>query len=443
MDGWRVWRDSIWNDEPVGRPTAEEEAAFLDYVRTISAHGARTVLVALTLAAWVWWPLDLWFYADHPVIRSALAEMRLGSTVVHVVAWAALGRWVAAGRDPHLLFAAVAAADSVVVGGSIGSAGAVTFPFLYALPITTAVWLVPLRMRLWVVSGMAVLAVAAFTARAGVDVWDRLLLSEASFLSFCVILVIAVGDTIRAVVRAAFVLRRRLVAREAELSVLAGSLEAKVAEQTAMLRALVREAQATREEERAWIAREVHDELGQELLGLRLAVETARSLSPDDAAWVQVSGLLDRARTSLRRVLAAMRPRLLDEVGLEAALRQLVDEGVAGGALEVGLEVLRSPEPVPPDVALAVYRAAQEALTNVVRHAQAGSARLRLDGDGTCVMLEVEDDGVGLSNAPAGARGLGLLGIRERVEALGGSASWTSERGTRMRLVVPFGRQAR
>jgi signal transduction histidine kinase len=173
-----------------------------------------------------------------------------------------------------------------------------------------------------------------------------------------------------------------------------------------------------REEERRRLRRDLHDGLGPRLAAQTLKVGSARSLYPQDpaAADALLAGLetdIEEALTDIRRLVYDLRPPALDELGLVGAVREATAQ-----YREDGLS--RAPERLPllpAAVEVAAYRIVQEALTNVVRHAHAGSCLVRLSL-GDVVELEITDDGVGL---PADRRaGVGLSSMRERAAELGG-----------------------
>jgi signal transduction histidine kinase len=177
------------------------------------------------------------------------------------------------------------------------------------------------------------------------------------------------------------------------------------------------------EEERRRLRRDLHDGLGPALAAQSLKLEAARDLvltSPEQAIAL-LSALLDesqRAITDIRRLVYALRPPELDELGLIAALRAQMARS-APGHLTITLDAPDSLPSLPAAVEVAAYRIAQEGLTNVVRHAEASTCLIRLvvaGAGGLC--LEIVDDGRGLP--PVRSLGVGLLSMRERAEELGG-----------------------
>ena len=197
------------------------------------------------------------------------------------------------------------------------------------------------------------------------------------------------------------------------------------------------------EEERRRISRELHDETGQGLMVLRFQLEMLASdaKGQEDKAKIQESlELLDRTIEGLRRTIARLSPRVLEELGLLAGIRreaQLVSRhtGISGD-----LQVPEEIQPLSRELEVAIYRSLQEALHNIAKHSHASHFSVKLDVAPSKVTVLIEDDGVGFSPRTARDRGFGLEGMRERAAALGGSVTVRSgqEKGTRIRLVFPI-----
>jgi PAS domain S-box-containing protein len=219
---------------------------------------------------------------------------------------------------------------------------------------------------------------------------------------------------------------------KAQQDALARQAEA-LAEQTAELersradlRALAAHLQEVREEERARISREVHDVLGQQLTAIRLGVGAlARRLAADpegEARADDTRALIDETIQRVRDIAAELRPGILDDLGLASALEWYAERFGARAGLPCRLAVAGTDEAVPPEAATAVFRIFQETLTNAARHARASAVDARLEVTPGRILLRVRDDGVGIApERLEAARTLGLLGMRERARALGGT----------------------
>ena len=210
---------------------------------------------------------------------------------------------------------------------------------------------------------------------------------------------------------------------------------------------LLRHSVRTQEEEKARIARELHDEMAQIITGISYDIGALRSkLRGKGDAVPIVERLQDLARRLSKIVygmLQSLRPEQLEILGLEAALRGLAEREWSPRGLPVELRVTGKAVELEEITATVLYRAAQEALTNVRRHADARAALIELGWEPGRVRLGVADDGAGFDPTATGhgGRRFGLAGIRERAEALGGHffLSSTPGAGTRVEIVLPLG----
>lgn len=213
----------------------------------------------------------------------------------------------------------------------------------------------------------------------------------------------------------------------------------------------------TLEEQAKQIAHALHDEAGQLLASVHIALrDIARELpAPVRERLPEVHGLLDQIEEQLRHLSHELRPTILDDLGLLPALEFLADGVSQRTGLSVSVEGSTEGR-LPPVVETALYRCVQEALTNVSKHAQASRVTVWLQREAKRIRCSVRDDGTGF-NAPAGLatagqkdlfgagarrgeRGLGLIGIRERLNAIGGTLDITSTpgRGTELLITVPL-----
>ena len=206
------------------------------------------------------------------------------------------------------------------------------------------------------------------------------------------------------------------------------------------LRALATRLVSVREEEGTRIAREVHDELGQALTSLKLDLSLmARRLSlPETGAsrlqlLERVQGtmqLLERTIQTVRMIATALRPPVLDELGLAAALEWQTRDFEKRTGIRCEWSMPLTPIPIGPDQATALFRIYQEILTNVMRHAQATNIRVHYNISAGWLVLEVRDNGQGISDSNlANRNSLGLLGMRERAAQWGGDVSIVGAEG--------------
>jgi len=250
-------------------------------------------------------------------------------------------------------------------------------------------------------------------------------------------------------------------AHERELQALNADLEDRVARRSAALertndqlrasrtelRRLSRELLEIAERERTRLSREVHDQIGQALTGLKMDLTTTRRrLERSDVEGAQASltaaiDLVDDTVRIARRIALNLRPSLLDDFGLAAAVEWQLDDFAQRSGIRQQHAVAVDEPTVSPAVATAAYRILNEALTNITRHAAASAVDVRLATDGSHLTLVVRDDGRGITKEEqSGPHALGLLGIRERARQLGGRVTVVGEhgRGTVLTLVLPL-----
>jgi two-component system, NarL family, sensor histidine kinase UhpB len=220
--------------------------------------------------------------------------------------------------------------------------------------------------------------------------------------------------------------------------------ESALRESTDRLQHFSRRLLTVQEEERRHLSRELHDEFGQMLAGITLHLQAAKSLASDAARsrLDECVRLIQHAGAQLRSLVLELRPTMLETAGLAPTLRWIAKQHQerTGIATHVGGQL----NDVPADLAIACFRVVQEALTNVIRHARAQHVWIDLSQTEHALDLAVRDDGVGfdvariIEQAP-GYGHLGLLGMKERVQILGGNIEVNSEpgRGTRIRVSFP------
>jgi signal transduction histidine kinase len=197
------------------------------------------------------------------------------------------------------------------------------------------------------------------------------------------------------------------------------------------------------EAERRRISRELHDETGQALMVLRFQLEmlASKTRNQEQKDLVEESlDVLDRTIEGLRRIIARLSPRVLEEFGLLAAIRRHAQLLASQTRMKARVELPDEIAAMDHDIEVALYRSAQEALHNIAKHSRARNFVVRLHADGNEIHLEIEDDGSGLSTKAPDDSGFGLTGMRERAVALGGSMSIDSRRGrgTQIRIILPF-----
>jgi PAS domain S-box-containing protein len=212
------------------------------------------------------------------------------------------------------------------------------------------------------------------------------------------------------------------------------------------LRELASASISAREQEQTRIARELHDELAQSMATLKMDIVLIRATAAgrDDGLARRLDRMesqIDTTIASMRRIAADLRPPVLDDLGLRAAVEALVEGFRRGSTKRYVLSLDKLTRDLPPSHATAVFRIIQESLTNVSKHAKASNVEVAVSTDDDGVTVVVRDDGVGFAmDAPRNPQSYGLLGVRERAYLLGGEARVTSapDRGTSVEVRLPY-----
>jgi len=193
------------------------------------------------------------------------------------------------------------------------------------------------------------------------------------------------------------------------------------------------------ESERRAISRELHDEVGQSIGAL--LVDIGRLTTTLSEARPEVKGQLESIKSvaertfqSVRNIALLLRPSMLDDLGLAAALEWQAREVSRRSEIEVSVDSEQIPDELPDEYAISIYRVVQEALNNAVRHSGAKNATVSVEKLPTSIVVRVSDDGRGFD--PARSRGMGLLGMEERVRRLGGALRVDSQPGNGATLIA-------
>jgi len=411
----------------------------LRFLRHAAAESTRVVSAVLVVVALLWWMLDPVVFAGESIVQRQFVWLRVGTLSAQAAIFLGLS-WPAFARQmlvPWCL--AWMFANAAWLGHHLAVLGGPETPWFH-FTYMFAMVPVAIPMRLWerlasTSTGALLLAWGYFSQRPEglsapfVDV-------TVSFLVFAVALSCVAGH----------LATRSTLARHRQTEALrriTSTLELRVAQQTAELRALAEHLELAREAERAHIARELHDELGQELTALRFSVSLARQRFSRDPSLIgqnlsDIEGFVARTHENVRHLVADLRPRALAELGLAAGLEWLVDRARKQSDLEVELTMEGDLAGLSEGRSAVVFRVVQESLTNVLRHAQARHAWVRVVRSEEAVSIVVRDDGQGLASSDRPS-GHGIVGMRERLRAVGGALSVTpsAEGGTRVEATLP------
>jgi signal transduction histidine kinase len=412
-------------------PTAppDDEAAFDRYAAELTAqYGllASAFMIAVTL---LWWPVDALVGPDTRY-REVFDFLRARALVIFV---AALVTFLLSRRASTAALSVAPvfyAAMVACIGYSLGLLGEPGLAWLADAAVALIPpALIPLRPGRRAVTLLVISALlpAAFFLPFPENLHVPLARGQASFFFFAYLLAMLIGEVLHRVLRSHFFQQRSLDRARAELAALNASLAERVAAQTRDLRALADHLDRVQETERRRVSRELHDELGQRLTAMRYQLtileERARrqpETVPPLAA--ELMRALEETTRALRGVVTQLRPRVLDDLGLTAAVEGLCEQMQATGDVDCRLAVSRDVAALEarldPEDALLLFRMVQEATTNARKHAGATLVEVSLDARGDALTAIVRDDGVGFDpSAPTG--GFGLLGLSERAQRRG------------------------
>jgi signal transduction histidine kinase len=420
-------------------PLSEEERAEF-YRESVLRNGARGARLLATLAA-LWGLTDPLIFAGDRASQGRMLSLHAGCALTLGALSLGLARSAWVRRRPILWSMVALLLCTAIIGVSVAHLGGIETPwfhFFYPAAFLNIVAAIRFRLRLVLnYAAAALYALSFFLVRPG-DLGSPMALIAISFLIF----IFLVGSLAGELATRLMLESHAHALRERRFKL---TLEDQVREQTAEIRAFAWKLDQAREHERRHLAHELHDELGQELSALHYAARLAiqrhgqgdRRIEPN---LLQIDQLISRTSLSLRNLLLFLRPPLLEELGLGEALERLVEQNRAVAPFNIELRYEPLP-PIDPQTSTVIFRVVQEALTNALRHAQARHVWVHLAPRDRGIDLSVEDDGVGLpSERPArGLSGLGLVGMQQRVEGLGGRVSFCSRepQGTRVWAHIP------
>ncbi|MEZ4405450.1 MAG: sensor histidine kinase [Polyangiales bacterium] len=422
----------------------EDEAAFDAFAAEVGAQFAVFASAVLLFGTLAWWPLDAVVWPEDRY-ATAFFWLRVRASTVELLSLALFAASARARQRSLVVAPAMYVLFVVAIGYSLGELGGPDLTWLAdaALAVLPPV-LLPLRLRArLVVTGAVAAALLGsfflpFAANRAVPTAS----AQVAFLAFASLSSVLAGELATRLTRQNFFQKRELDKANAALARLTDDLSLRVAEQTQELRDLALHLERAQESERRRIARELHDDFGQRLTAMRLTlarVERRVGERDDDLPELlnDLSALVDGASGATRDFVSELRPRVLDDYGLVAAVEWLCERVRAREGMRCDLTVSPGfPDGVAlpdPESALCLFRVTQEATTNALKHARASALDVSLSVEGDVYSVTVRDDGVGF-DPDAHAQGFGLLGLRERLRAVDGTLSLDARpgRGTRV-----------
>jgi len=428
----------------------EDEEAFDAYAATLTTQLGLLASIIMLFFTVAWWPLDPIVMPDERHV-AIFGDLRVRAMIVELLALVTFGVWRPRGRITLVLAPLFYAALTGTFAYSLGELGGPDLTWLANayLGIVPAAF-IPIRLR-WRVVATALIAASlplAFFLPFPENWASPTAQGQVSFLVFAALFTVALGELSFRVMRRAFFDRRATDHANAQLAELTDSLSATVAERTSELRSLALHLDGVQESERRRIARDLHDNLGQGLTAMRYTVarlEDRLTRRPHEASALveDLAALIEGTTSTVRSFVSTLRPRILDELGLLPAAEWLRDHVVRTSGIPCTLEATpalgRAAVDLDAETNLVVFRVLQEASTNALKHAQPSALALHLDLEGGRVVATVTDDGRGFDPS-AETEGFGLLGLKERVGACGGTFTVDTApgRGARVTATVPL-----
>lgn len=421
--------------------SAEDLAAFHAHTEANARRTLVWMAALLSVFNVAFWTTDAWVFRALPGVADAISEARAGLLALSLLTGLAL--WTR--RVPTYPLGITAGLVVCVLTartlGHLGGPATPWFHFLYTYAFAPALtWFRPLR-RLAVTALAAAVCLAGYFGPHPDYLRDAYAPTSVAHFGYVLTMSVAVGWAADSV-RIRFFLAQRALAAERE------SLAARVAEATSALRRLALHLDDVQDRERARIARELHDEFGQSMTALRVVLKTARdrfAVTPGAIGpnLEQIAALLHRLTEDTRRLVREMRPQVIDDLDLAPGLEWLRAATEARG-VPCELSVQGDLAGLPAPAVTATFRCAQEALTNVVKHARASRVRVTVAREALTLTLSVDDDGEGFDPAVISPERFGIQGMRERARALGGELQVRSRRpgGTTLRVSLPLAGEA-
>ena len=430
--------------------SADDEVAFAAFcTHRMISQCDLALLVSCTFTI-LWWPTDPWLLGrlGDDVLRmfSIMRGLIVGLSLLYALVVHGLGLRrhalpVLWGTAMIILFA---------IGVGMARLGAPDEPWLYftyVFPFVTVALPMRLGPRVAFTVSLALANVAGIAASSPEHFRSPYMPMMLSFLTAVILVSIAAGYTLYLALRETFLQSQQLARASAEVKDYSEHLEEKVAERTHELRRVLAHLETAREDERAFISRELHDQLGQELAAQRYALAFTRKRYQDEPAAIarnldELDDLQGRIALTVRSIVTQLRPVVLDDQGLRAALDWLVRQTAERTGLTCTLVMDGDEAALTGEQPIAIFRIVQEAITNALRHAdpQRIAVSVRL---GATLEVDIADDGAGFDPAqarPSARGGAGLIGMRERAQALGGDLTVDSRpgAGTTVRLRLPL-----
>lgn len=449
---WRLLRRQEGGDV-IPPPDSPEWEGFARHLDELVVRTTRFATLGFGAANLLMWPTDWLVSRGDRHVLAMFAVWRGGMTALLLSLYLCMALWPWARRHPGwftLPFTTSGTGLCAAVIGEIAGTESPWFYHLYFLLMLPAVVPGQMRQRMAHSLGIGLAIVVGFFGLHPEHRAERQAADALIFLGIVFVLGNMADQFAWMQTVVAYFQRMRIARHAEELQELNATLDARVLEKTEELRALTEHLHVVREEERTHLARELHDDLGQKLSAARYALADARRARArgDEGAAESLESserMLAAAADTTRHIVGTLRPLVLEQLGLVAACEWLASDMSQRAGVKGHFEATGGDEGLDERLGLAFYRVLQEALTNVLRHASASRVEVSMDVSDEELRLTVTDDGRGLPAELPRRRdggGLGLVSMRERAQAHGGSLRLESpeQGGTRVRLRLPRGR---
>ena len=414
---------SFWRRPP-------DERAFERYLTRRTLRDARAVTIFLCLVVLLWRIPELFLPGRPLQPAGSFSLMRRDVLLVSLLGCAIFfyPRW----RYRPLIVAAlfIGICYTANLGYALGRIGGFEYPwFSQAMMVVFGNALIHVRFlpRILVTLCLAGALCMGYLLPHPEYLSQPMLPATLAIFGLACICSVIMGALHFAYVRQTFMQAVNLASGALALKHMNSTLEAHVNDQTRELRQLAAHIETVREAERHRIAQGLHDELGQELVALRYAVALAKRRceqagSPVRANLDQIESLIERTAASSYTIVNELRPRMIDDLGLVPTIEWLLQQTQERYEIPCKLRRPQEPPPLDSHLAITVFRILQEALTNIIRHAEASHITVELVFREEHLYLTVRDDGIGLPPARQSSHGgIGLVSMRERAFAAGGT----------------------
>lgn len=430
--------------------TVEDEAALDAHLRTMAILYAAGCVLVLNLMHLLFWPLDPLFLPADPAVQHVMRWFRVTTFLNHAFLLVALCiPFLRRHPLPPIVLCTVL--SSALFGVAMARLGGLLSPYYYMTylpPLGIAALPARPLQRLWLSPTCAVVLCVSYFAARPTELASPLLGAALGCMFFAVMVSLAIGQAMYTLTRRAFLNELALKRLSAAQQKYGEQLEDEVAEHARQLQRLAAYLTRASEAERTRLSRELHDELGQQVVALRYLLAFVRKglpAMPEQQqaadALAEMEGMLAQLAAEVRYLVSDLRPRILDDRGLGAAIQWLVERTRERTGQLCTLTLDLDPElAIPPQQASAVFRIIQESLTNVAKHAAATQVQVTVAIADETLRASVADNGRGMKPVAMDKAGMGLFGMSERARAQGGHLSIESSpgHGTIVRVELPL-----